>query len=255
MRVLCRGQERDGSVTRFLRSHAHRLQMRVRLFRDLRRQLVRSVLTGRASAADCPSDGTSRVQASAPVAPPSSSHASRCATCPTISSSRDSRRMGCVIGQLGFGAQVIGTSQGFRASCERPVATWSVISAWAARMPAASRECSHALEEAKSAHTQCHPPPDSKKTRKRSIKYSLRTSEPRRPGFSTPMSSKSPSAYLKASAKQCWYVCTPPHRHARRWTPRRNSRGTADVRSLRKPDHKSPIFVPKLHARALEAGT
>ena len=102
----------------------------------------------------------------------------------------------------------------FRASCERPVATWSVISAWAARMPAASRECSHALEEAKSAHTQCHPPPDSKKTRKRSIKYSLRTSEPRRPGFSTPMSSKSPSAYLKASAKQCWYVCTPPHRHA-----------------------------------------
>lgn len=142
----------------------------------------------------------------------------------------------------------------FRASCERPVATWSVISAWAARMPAASRECSHALEEAKSAHTQCHPPPDSKKTRKRSIKYSLRTSEPRRPGFSTPMSSKSPSAYLKASAKQCWYVCTPPHRHA--WDGRRGaSRGTADVRSLRKPDHKSPIFVPKLHARALEAGT
>ena len=87
-----------------------------------------------------------------------------------------------------------------RASCERPVATWSMISAWAARMPAASRECSHALEEAKSAHTQCHPPPDSKKTRKRSIKYSLRTSEPRRPGFSTPMSSKSLSAYLKGSA-------------------------------------------------------
>jgi len=42
---------------------------------------------------------------------------------------------------------------------------------------------------------------------------------------------------------------------SRRWTPGRNSRGTADVRSLRKPDHKSPIFVPKLHARALEAGT
>jgi len=103
--------------------------------------------------------------------------------------------------------------QRFRASCERPVATWSVISAWAARMPAASRECSHALEEAKSAHPQCHPPPDSKKTRKRSIKYSLRTSEPRRPGFSTPMSSQSPSACLKASAKQCWYVCTPAHRH------------------------------------------
>lgn len=114
--------------------------------------------------------------------------------------------------------------QRFRASCERPVATWSVISAWAARMPAASRECSHALEEAKSAHPQCHPPPDSKKTRKRSIKYSLRTSEPRRPGFSTPMSSQSPSACLKASAKQCWYVCTPAHRH-----PGDGRRGTTVV--------------------------
>jgi hypothetical protein len=165
----------------------------------------------RASAAQRPSDGISRAPASAAVAPPSSSHASSRTACPTVLSSRDSRRMRCVIGQVGFpGLQqtlpvgevqpwrtrqdVTGLLQRACASCERPVATWAVISAWAARMPAASRECSHLLEEAKSAHPQCHPPPDSKTTRKRSIRYSLRTSEPRRPGFSTPMSSKSQPA-------------------------------------------------------------
>lgn len=79
-------------------------------------------------------------------------------------------------------------------------------------MPAASREWLHALDEAKSLHTQCHALPDSKTTRKRSIKYSLRTIMPPRPEFSTIVSSYTRQACRKACAKLCWCVCTRPHR-------------------------------------------
>ena len=41
LRVLCRGQEGDRSVTRFLRSHAHRLQIARESVPNLLRQLGR----------------------------------------------------------------------------------------------------------------------------------------------------------------------------------------------------------------------
>jgi hypothetical protein len=86
-----------------------------------------------------------------------------------------------------------------RRACERPVATRSRIWAWAARMPAASRVWLQTLDETNSAHTQCHPPPDSKATRKRSIKYSLRTMEPPRPRIATMVASYA----LQACGRGC----------------------------------------------------